>query len=432
MALQGSPRAGPLAGVHILDFTVYVNGPLATSMAVENGADVIKVEPAEGEGMRIMAGAARNFRRFEVENQGKLSMTLDLKHPGAIVVVERLVRGWADVVCENFRPGIMEKLGLGYEQLRAWNPRIIYASNSGFGPAGEFSQDACFDGVAQAFSGMATAQGGGPSHSPVLVRSLFSDQAGAMTFFSSILSALVARSRTGEGQRLVTSQLGATLHFQRSDLEESLRYGRERDDGRPPWYKSLFQTTQCGSDGKWFIMSLVQQVMFERLCRGVINRPELLEHPRVRELGWPRCLSDADFECRLHETLSEIVARAPRDRWLELCRAAQVPAAPCSSYREILDEGSPVNRHLRENGYLQTVEHRHFGPTAAVASPVEFHGTPTAALDQRGSWHAPLLGEHTVEVLVSAAGYTREEALELVASGVCPRPEPRFAGYAKL
>lgn len=432
MPLDGSQGVGgPLAGIRILDFTAYVNGPMATSMAAESGADVIKIEPAEGEGLRIMQGNPRHFAPFEVENRGKLSMTLDLKHPGSLAVVERLVRHWADVVCENFRPGVMDKLGLGYEQLRAWNPRIIYASNSGFGPKGEFRQDPSFDAVAQAFSGMAAAQGGGPSHSPVLVHSAFSDKIGAMTFFSSILCALVARSRTGEGQRVVTSQLGATLHFQRYDVQEVLKTGFERDDGNPPWHRSSLQNAQRASDGRWLIISVMQQPMFERLCRDVLNRPDLLEHPRMKQLGWPRCLGDVEFDRWLHATVGKVMGQAPRDRWLELCRAANVPAAPCSSYLEIGDEQSAVGRHLRANAYLLEAEHRHYGPMRVVGPPAEFGGTPSTP-GRGGSWHAPLLGENTVQVLVSAAGYTQDEAKALVADGVCPAPARRFATYSKL
>jgi len=130
--------------------------------------------------------------------------------------------------------------------------------------------------------------------------------------------------------------------------------------------------------------------------------------------------------------VGEVVAGAPRDHWLERCRAAKVPAAPCSSYREIGEEQSAVGRHLRDNSYLLTAEHRHFGPMATIGPPTEFQSTPTAA-GRGGSWNAPLLGEHNMQVLLGAAGYSREEAEGLVASGVCPRPEPRFTSYtAKL
>merc|ERR1719487_1830872 len=148
--------------------------------------------------------------------------------------MKRLVR-WADVMMNNFRgPEIMNKLGLGYDVVKEWNPRIIYVSNSGFGPTGEWAERASFDGMAQSFTGITTVQGGGPSHEPRLVEWAFSDVVGAMNFYQSTLAALVAREMTGKGQLVETSQTGATVYFQRPYIVKAMQQGAQRDDGKPP------------------------------------------------------------------------------------------------------------------------------------------------------------------------------------------------------
>jgi len=127
---------GPLSGIRVLDLCTFINGPAATCQLAENGADVIKIEPASGDPMRHSGGGPGVlFCGFEVFNRMKKSLTIDLKADGAFTVMKRLVQ-WADVLAENFRPGVMERLGLSYETVKTWNPRIIYASNSGFGPRG--------------------------------------------------------------------------------------------------------------------------------------------------------------------------------------------------------------------------------------------------------------------------------------------------------
>ena len=199
----------------MLDLTTFINGPSATGQMCEAGATVLKVEPSTGDAMRMSSGGAGTYSpQFELLNRGKHSMTLDLKHPGSRDVFRRLVE-WADVLAENFKTGTMERLGLGYDVVHVWNPRLIYASNSGFGPRGEWAQRPSYDGMAQAFTGALLSNGGGPSHAPRPVGWTFSDVVGGNYFYSSILAALVARGRTGKGQRVLCSQTGATLYFQK-------------------------------------------------------------------------------------------------------------------------------------------------------------------------------------------------------------------------
>jgi len=359
---------------------------------------------------------------FEALNRGKRSMTLDLKQAGAAAVMERLVR-WADVVCENFRPGVMDSLGFGYERCRTWNPNIIYASNSGFGPKGDWAHDRAFDGVAQAFTGAATMQGGGPSHEPCLIDFAFSDEVGAMSFYASIISALFARERTGKGQQISTSQTAATLHFQRGLLATSIHSGNQRDDGMPPWRDPpglVLQQLHKASDGKWLVISALQKDMWERFCESIIASEISVKDPRVVDR-----FSDPIW---LNGEIKKVIAEKPRQHWLDLCRANRIPCAPCSSYAEIGDAEDMVGKHMRVNGYIVDVEHRQQGTLTMVAPPTQYSETPTRPAKGE-SWHAPLLGEHTMEALVFNCGYSPKEAEELMASGVCPISAARFANY---
>jgi crotonobetainyl-CoA:carnitine CoA-transferase CaiB-like acyl-CoA transferase len=204
--------AGPLQGIKVLDFTLYVNGPSATMKLADAGAEVLKVEPLEGSGERLQAGTILedgfNFQHMH-NNRGKKSIAIDLKHPSAMSILEKFVR-WADVLANNFRPGVLDRLGLSYEQCSAWNPQLIYTSNSGWGPVGEHAERPSFDGIAQAYAGCAVEQGGGPTNgTPQLVGWAFTDEIGALNYSQSILQALVARARTGAAKlkRSSTSQI---------------------------------------------------------------------------------------------------------------------------------------------------------------------------------------------------------------------------------
>jgi len=173
------------------------------------GADVIKVEHPVGGDPGRGSRLANGFHYYhEAFNRGKKSMTLDLRAPGARDVFMKLV-SWADVLTENFRPGYLDENGFGYEDCKAVNPKIIYSSNSGFGPRGPWAERGSMDAVCQAMAGMTVAQGGGPSHRPILQENCPADQVGAMNFAFAITAALLHCERTGEGQKIETSQLGA-------------------------------------------------------------------------------------------------------------------------------------------------------------------------------------------------------------------------------
>lgn len=434
-----APKGGPLAGIKVVDLTDFQNGPSATQQMADNGADVIKVEPPTGNAYRVIAPPTKDFNpAMEGLNRGKRSIVVDLKHPSALKVMEKLVK-WGDVVTENFRgPSVMKKMGLTYETMKKWNPKIIYVANSGLGPVGPLAERPSFDHIAQATSGAMVAQGGGPTHKPTPVEWAFSDEVGAMNFYSTILAAIISRNTTGEGQMVETSQLGATLHFQRNSIQAALKGGRQRDDGVAPGQQTRMIQLHRASDGKWIIISMAGRDQFKAFCEKVINRPDFLTDDRTYQTEKNLAAREA-----FREDVAKIIATQTRDYWLDMCdKAGKVPAAPCSSYEELGDPNSQLGKHLRENGYIMNVEHRDgyqpgdkgnmkekFGrekdsTVTIVGPPARFHGTP--AILPSGSWNAPDIGEQTSEVLAEI-GFDGAEAAEFMAD---KGPTPPATGRA--
>ena len=212
-------------------------------------------------------------------NRGKKSIVIDLKHPRAMEVVEPLVK-WADVITNNFRSGALARMGLPYERCREWNPRIIYTANSGFGPKGEWAEKPSFDGIAQAFSGAMVHQGGGPTQgTPSLVSWAFSDEVGGLNYALSIVQALYARERTGLGQQVETSQLGATVAFQYIGLAAALHQPdhRQIDDGRSPNDRGAQWFIARCSDGKWLIVLPNTDPQWEAFTCVALERRDLFD-----------------------------------------------------------------------------------------------------------------------------------------------------------
>ena len=416
---------GPLSGIHVLDLTTFINGPSATGQMCEAGATVLKVEPRTGDAMRMSSGGAGTYSpQFELLNRGKLSITLDLKHPGARAVFRRLVE-WADVLAENFKTGTMERLGLGYDVVAAWNPRLVYASNSGFGPRGEWAERPSYDGMAQAFTGALLSNGGGPSHPPRPVGWTFSDVVGGNFFYSSILAALVARGRTGKGQHVLCSQTGATLYFQRAGLSEALdlRGGDQNDSGKHDWETFCFQQTHKASDGRGICVSVTKWDQFLRFLDAV-GRPDLATLRNAKE-RWP--VPPIASRDTIISEIKKVIATQPLQHWIDACVERNVPCAPISTYADIGDASTSVGRHMRENEYIVDVQHRDYGALRWVGLPTTFSETPLRKPYIGESWHGPYIGEHNRSVLVDTLGYTKAEADELIRKNIVPQPAGRRA-----
>ena len=357
---------------------------------------------------------------FELFNRGKKSLTLDLKNPKSKEVFCRLVK-WADVLAENFKPGTMDRLGLGYDVCREWNPQLLYCSNSGFGPTGEWSPRPSYDGMAQAITGALSSNGGGPSHAPRPLGWTFSDVVGGNFFYSAILAALVARGRTGRGQQVLCSQTGATLYFQRTGVSGTLDLfgGQQPDTGKHDWERFCFQQTHRAMDGRGLCVSMTKLVQFENFCK-VIGKTNLSNKEEVRN-RWPvPATSDRDWILR---EVANVIATRPLQHWIDLCVENDIPCAPISGYSDLVNKDDSVGRHMYDNDYIVDVKHRDYGDLRWVGVPTRFSDTPNKHRPNEGeSWHAPYIGEHNVETLVNICGFTEDEANELLEEQVIPEP----------
>ena len=414
---------GPLEGIKVLDMCAFINGPSATGQMCEQGAEVLKIEQSFGESMRLSGGGPGiYFAGFELYNRGKRSMTLALKHPGSREVMKRLVQ-WADVLAENFTPGVMDRLNLGYDVVKAWNPKIIYASNSGFGPTGEWAERPSYDGMAQGFTGVLTNNGGGPSHEPRPVGWTFSDVVGGNYFYSAILAALVARERTGKGNHVICSQAGATLYFQRVEISQVLDNagGKSADDGKHSWQRLAFQGAYRAADGKGVVVSATKLDQLKRFVVDTLGRPDILTPALTKR--WP-VARPADCD-KLRQQIQSVVGTKPVQHWIDKLVANKVPCSPVSTYYDLSDQSGSVGKHMHDNGYIVDVHNRDFGDIAWVGTPSTFSNTPNADPTKLDSWHSPYIGEHTDEML-SALGFTASEAAGLKSTGVVPAPKGPF------
>jgi CoA:oxalate CoA-transferase len=391
----------PLEGITILDFTRYQNGPHATVMLSDMGAEIIKVEmPGSGDPGRSLGVGSDGFcSYFETLNRGKRSITVNLYNPESRDIIHRLVER-VDVLTENFRPGFLDRLGYGYEDLRKVNPRLIYATNSGFGPNGFWRDRGSFDVVAQGMSGAMVANGGGPENPPIPCPWGLADQTGSMVFAYGIMGAIVARERFGLGQKVDVSQLGAMVTVQALSVQAFLH--NERQPTRPPgtplnpifaWYRA--------SDGGYLTIGILDPKMWPRICKA-LYREDMIDDPRCAD-PFARQENAAWLAAELQAT----IATRPRKEWLDRICAVDVPTGPVYDYA-----GMIADPQFWENGYLQNVEHPNFPGHRAVGIPVIYSETPA-----RVQGVAPELGQDTENVLLDL-GYSWDDIERFHDAGV--------------
>ncbi|HLS56744.1 MAG TPA: CoA transferase [Zeimonas sp.] len=376
--------AGPLEGVRVLDLTSVVMGPYATQWLGDYGADVVKIEPPEGDVMRL-SGPMKSERMghfYLTTNRNKRSVVIDLKAPGGREVMLDLVRT-ADVLVYNVRPRAMERLGLGYEDLRAVNTGLIYVGGIGFSQRGRYAARPAYDDLVQGMSGLPwlTRQAGAdePSYAPLVL----ADRLVGLQLALAVASALYHRARTGQGQKvdvpmfegMASIVLGEHLAGELFDPAiGSFGYSRSLTRGRRPYRtRDGYLCTLIYNDKQW------------RKFLEVIGRPEMMdEDPRFSSQGARLANIDA-----VYGFLGEMLAMRTTDEWLRVFEQADLPAAPMYSIEDLKND-----EHLRETGFLGDTLHPSEGPIASIANPTEWSETPPVMRR-----HAPRLGEHTIEVL---------------------------------
>lgn len=393
---------GPLDGVRVLDLSQWQQGPYASVMLSDMGADVIKVErPEYGDAGRSALGGpdpAGVAPDFFAHNRGKRGMTVNLRHPQGREIVLKLAEQ-VDVVVTNFRLGVMEEWGLGYDVFRERNPRIIYAQASGSGPKGPHRQRPMFDIVAQAMGGLMSVTGE-EGRMPLPAGAFIGDQVGAIMLAAAVLAALYSRERTGNGQSVDVSLLGTQVALQSFEITHHLFTGEvPKPGGRGHPHTAWLWYTFPAADGH-FTMAGVRDDKWADFCE-IAGDPALAEDPRFNTY-------DARAENRdaLVERLDAAFRKKPASHWVEALATIDVACGPVRTYDEVAADPQVI-----ENEYISEMEHPHLGRVRFVTTPIEFSETPVRAKGPQ-----PELGQHTEEVLLEL-GYDWEQIVALREDG---------------
>lgn len=401
-------KTGPLAGLRVLEVTQIMSGPTCGLLLADMGADVIKIEKIPG------GDDARGYRDpqvggvsapFMMMNRNKRGLALNLKSPKGRALLLKMVKN-ADVLVENFRGGTMDKLGLGYEALKAENPGLIYCAITGYGRTGPYADKGGFDLIAQGFAGLMsiTGEAGRP---PAKSGNAVSDMNAGILAALGILAAYIHKLKTGEGQVVDTSLSDAAL--QQTYWHAAVWFATQRSPeptGSAHILTAPYQAFEA-SDG-WINIGGANQTNWERIC-------DVLDHPEWR--SDPRFVTNSDRMAHLAvlvDLMNAVVRTRTRADWQAAFDAAGVPAGPVHTIGEALSHPQTLAR-----GMVLEVEHPQAGATRAIGCPIHFSASP-----DRNSTPAPLLGQHTREVL-REFDLPEAEIDALVAEGVVSEPSPR-------
>jgi crotonobetainyl-CoA:carnitine CoA-transferase CaiB-like acyl-CoA transferase len=385
----------------VLDLGQIYNGTYCGLLMAYLGADVIKVEPTYGDPLRARNDPSRDAYEFVMLNSNKRSVAIDLKVDSGRKAFLQLVAG-ADVLIENFNCGVMERLGLGYEELQLINPRLIYARGKGYGLSGPNADFPAMDLTIQAMSGvMATT--GRPGDPPMKAGPAFCDFLGGIHLLSGVLAALYQRDRIGEGQLVEVSMQDATvpaLASAFSGLFDQSRSLPERTGNRHSGLSVVPYNVYTTTDGHVALLCLTER-HWQRLV-AAMKRPELLDDPRFAN-NYARTENIDEVDCVI-ETWTKTETT---DTVVEILLAAGVTAAPVLTLAQVAD-----NPHLHERGMLRYVEHPRNGRTLVPGNPIRLSRSP---LDEVRA--APVLGADTESVLTTHAGLNEAELMQLRESG---------------
>jgi formyl-CoA transferase len=388
-----------LDGLHVLDLTQVMAGPFCTMLLADLGADVIKIEPPSGDSTReYPGGIGTDTPAFNAVNRGKRSVVIDLKKREGRAVLERLARS-ADIFVENYRPGTAAKLGIDYESLKSLNARLIYASISGYGQTGPQRHKGGFDLIAQGVSGIMSVTGE-PGSSPAKAGVPLTDLGAGLFALAGILASLHHRDRTSLGQYVDTSLVDAGVAL---SVWEATEYfsgaGVPAALGSAHRMLAPYQAIRC--DDGYITIGAGNDRQFRPFC-AVLGHPEWADAPEF-----------ADTACRVRNRgalaarIEEITSRHPRAHWLALFEANDIPCGPINDYSQVF-----ADPQVRAREMVLETEHPVLGRLKTLGSPIKLSATPP---DVRR--RAPMLGEHTVEVLTEC-GLSEEEIEALRKGGV--------------
>ncbi|WP_418319776.1 CaiB/BaiF CoA transferase family protein [Piscinibacter sakaiensis] len=414
--------SGPLSHLRILDLSRILAGPWCTQMLADLGADVIKVErPEVGDDSRHWGppfvpgrdGPTADASYFTSTNRNKRSLALDIATPAAQQLLRELARE-CDVFVENFKVGDLDRYGLGYDDMRAVNPRIVYCSITGYGQDGPYAKRPGYDFMAQGEGGLMSINGhrdDGPGGGPVKVAIAVTDILTGMNATVAILAAVERRHISGQGQRIDLALLDSIVHFGSNQIvgmfasgEIPGRWGNEHPNLAP------YQVFRSANGH--FVVGAGNDGQFRRLC-GVIGREALATDPRFRTVAERNKNRPA-----LIEELQRVMETQDTAHWVEQLAAINVPSAPINDYKQVFEHPQVLHRQLRIDQ-----AHGGGGVVSTVANPIRFSATP---IEYRIA--PPLLGEHSIAVLADLLGKTPGEIDRLVNEGIVGRPPTINAG----
>lgn len=401
MSSETQATGGPLAGIRVIELGQYISGPYSAKLLADLGADVIKVEAPDGDPMRRWEGRASMSPQFAAYNRGKRSVVLDLKNPDDLEQLLSLTDD-ADIVIDNFRPGVTERLGIGPAALAARNPRVITCAITGFGPDGPYAKRPAYDTVISAVGGMYSQVV--PAETVRPMGPAFSDLLSGISATQAVLAALHARHVTGRGQHLEVSMVGALIDFLTESASAFLENGQvSGPDSRP----RRAQAYACaGSDGKAFVIHMSVPEKFWTGLLDVLEHPELAEDPRFST----REARVRNYD-ELDAVLKTITAEQPRAHWLQRLVDHDIPHGPLNSVADLFDDPQ-----IASMGLICDIE----GPDGAVRVPLpstRFHGSGRPTLE-----YAPGLGADN-DTLLTAADADAVASESVPASDSSPESE---------